>query len=55
MPVRTYGEPYAYKFFAIDIFVVEISPVIRDSVGDINFYQMSLSQSELFNMKVKYL
>ena len=61
MPVRTYGEPYAHKFCAVDIFwkitcrqaispVVKFHPVLGrgfyDSVGDIDFYQMALSQSE---------
>ena len=56
MPVRIYGEPYAHKFCAVDIFWnitrrQAISPVakfyhVHDSAGDIDFYQVSPSQSE---------
>ena len=60
-PVWIYSEPYAYKFSAVDIFWNitrrhAISPVPKfhhllghvfcDSAGDIDFYQMSLSQLE---------
>ena len=53
---RIYGEPYAHKFCAVDNcwnitrrpFQVPLRVRVRfhDSVGDIDFYQMSLSQSE---------
>ena len=61
-PVRIYGEPNAHKFCTVDIFWnitrhQAISPFAKchqvlsrawfhDSVGDIDFYQMSHSQSE---------
>ena len=60
-PVRIYGEPYAHKFWAVDIFLEyrqsssNITPCqvpsrvrawFHDSAGDIDFYQMSFSQSE---------
>ena len=59
--VRIYGEPYAHKFCAVDIFLeyhqstsnitrCQVPSRVRawfhDSAGDIDFYQMSLSQSE---------
>ena len=61
MPVRIYGELYAHKLCAVDIFwnitrrqvIVtrcQVSSHVRawfhDSAGDIEFYQMSLSQSK---------
>ena len=60
-PVRIYGEPYAHKFCAVNIFLeyhlssnnitrCQVPSRVRawfhDSAGDIDFYQMSLSQSE---------
>ena len=60
-PLRIYGEPYTHKFCAVDIFLeyhLSSSNITRcqvpsrvrawfhDSAGDIDFYQMSLSQSE---------
>ena len=54
--VRIYGEPYAHKFCAVEILWnitrrQAISPAANfitfyDSAGEIDFYQMSLSQSE---------
>ena len=59
--VRIYGETYAHKFCAVDIFFEYRPPSsnitccqvpsparawFQDSAGDIDFYQMSLSQSE---------
>ena len=60
-PVRIYGEPYVHKFCAVNIFLEyhpssstitryqvpsRVRAWFRDSAGDIDFYQMSLSQSE---------
>ena len=53
-PVRIYGEPYAHKFCAVDIFwnitrcqvLSHVRAWFHDSVGDIYFNQMSLDQSE---------
>ena len=60
-PVRIYGESYAHKFCALDIFLeyhtsssnithCQVPSSVRawfhDSTGDIDFYQMSPSPSE---------
>ena len=62
-PVRIYGEPYAHKFSAVDIFLeyhpsssnitrCQVPSRVRawfhDSAGDIDFYPMSLTQSECY-------
>ena len=61
-PVRIYGEPYAHKFCVVDIFwnitrnhaisppvkfTLRVRALCHDSAGDIDFDQMSLSQSEI--------
>ena len=63
--VRIYGKPYAHKFCAVDIFLeyhpsssnitrCQVPSRVRawfhDSSGDIDFYQMPLSQSESTNL-----
>ena len=60
-PVRNYGEPYTQQFCAVDIFfeftrrqaisfVAKFHHALKvwfhDSAGDIDFDQISLSQSE---------
>ena len=60
-PVRIYGELYVHKFWAVNIFLeyhasasnitrCEVPSRVRvrfhDSAVDIDFYHMSLSQSE---------
>ena len=60
MPVRMYGELYTHKICAVDFFFYHPSSInficcpstshakvgFHDSAGDIDFYKMSLSQSE---------
>ena len=60
-PVRIYSEPYKHKFCAVHIFLeyhptssnitryqvsLRVRAWLHDSAGDIDFYQMSFSQSE---------
>ena len=60
MAVRIYGEPYTHKFCAVDVLEYHpsssnithcqvplcVTARSHDLVGDIDFYQMSFSQSE---------
>ena len=60
-PISMYGEPYVHKFCAVDNFwnitlhkaiyhplpcSIPVRAWFHDATGDIDFYQMSLSQSE---------